>query len=400
LSTDGAPMPGSQTALRKANQLRVVEAVRAAGALTQAEIARATGLSAATVSNIVRELREAEIVAVTPTYSGRRRAQSVSLARKAGMAVGVDFGPSHLRVALGDPGGRILAEEVIAYDVAASAERGVRRAVWLVETLLAQSRVDRSQVDGVGVGFPGRLDARTGEIDAVTFLPKWAGTRLAGELSDQLGMPVQVDNDANLGALGELAEGAGRGCSHLVYLKLSSSVAAGIVADGRLYRGAEGIAGEIGHITVDARGPVCHCGNRGCLETLVGAPYLLQMLPRPNGRDQPLPTLRSVIADALAGDPGCRRILSDAGRAVGGSVAIIANLFNPRLVILGGELARAGDLVLQSIRQATEQGAIPSAVRSLRVVRGELGERAQIVGALALARRLDPLDESRISFIN
>jgi predicted NBD/HSP70 family sugar kinase len=390
LSTDGAPMPGSQTALRRANQLRVVEAVRSAGALTQAEIARATGLSAATVSNIVRELRGAEIVAVTPTFSGRRRAQSVSLARTAGVAVGVDFGPSHLRVALGDPGKGVLAEEVISYDVAASAERGVRRAVWLVETMLTQSRVDRSRVAGVGVGFPGRLDASTGKIDAATFLPNWAGTRLAGELSDQLGMPVQVDNDANLGALGELAEGAGRGCSHLVYLKLSSSVAAGIVADGRLYRGAEGIAGEIGHISVDARGPVCHCGNRGCLETLVGGPYLLQMLPRPSGRDQPVPTLRSVIADALAGDPGCRRILSDAGRAVGGSVAIIANLFNPRLVILGGELARAGDLVLQSIRQATEQAAIPSAVRTLKVVRGELGERAQIIGALALAATIGP----------
>jgi predicted NBD/HSP70 family sugar kinase len=385
LHIDSPQMPGSQPALRRANQLRVVEAVRAVGALTQAEIARITGLSAATVSNIVRELRETGTLAVTPTYSGRHRAQSVSLARRAGMAVAVDFGPSHLRVALGDLGNRILAEEVISYDVAASVDRGMRRAVWLVETLLTQSRVDRSAVTGVGVGFPGRVDAITGEIDSATFLPAWAGTHLAGELSDRLGLPVHVDNDANLGALGELAKGAGRGCSHLVYLKLSSSVAAGIVADGRLYRGAGGIAGEIGHIAVDARGSVCRCGNRGCLETLVGGPYLLEMLPRPNGRDQPLPTLSSVIAKALAGDPGCRRILSDAGRAVGGSVAIIANLFNPRLVILGGELARAGDLVLQSMRQAVEQAAIPSAVRSLRVVRGELGERAQIVGALTLA---------------
>jgi predicted NBD/HSP70 family sugar kinase len=390
LRTDSAPMPGSQPALRRANQSRVLAAVQAAGALTQVEIARITGLSAATVSNIVRELREMGTVTVTPTYSGGRRAQSVSLARRAGMTLGLDFGPSHLRVALGDLGNRVLGEEVIAYDVAASVERGLRRAVWLVETLLEQSRVDRSEVTAVGVGFPGRVDASSGEIDSATFLPNWAGTQLSGELGDRLGVPVHVDNDANLGALGELAQGAGRGCSHLVYLKLSSSVAAGIVADGRLYRGAEGIAGEIGHIAVDARGPVCRCGNRGCLETLVGGPYLLQMLPRPNGRDQPPPTLRSVIASALAGDPGCRRILSDAGRAVGGGVAIIANLFNPRLVILGGELARAGDLVLQSIRQAVEQAAVPGAVRSLLVVRGELGERAQIVGALTFAATIVP----------
>jgi predicted NBD/HSP70 family sugar kinase len=383
--TDTAPMPGSQSALRRANQLRVLRAVRTVGALTQAEIARGTGLSAATVSNIVRELREAGTVVVSPTYSGGRRAQRVELARHAGIAVGVDFGVSHLRVALSDLGDRIVAEETIAYDVAASAERGMRRAVWLVETLLAQARVDRSEVIGVGVGVPGPVDAATGEIDTATIMTGWAGVRPAEELRGRLGMPVHVDNDANLGALGEMVGGAGRGCGHLVYLKLSNGVGAGIVADGRLYRGAGGIAGEIGHITVDARGPVCRCGNRGCLETLVGGPYLLQMLPRPVGRDEPPPTLLSVIASAMAGDPGCRRILSDAGRALGSGVAILANLFNPRLVILGGELAQAGDLLVQPIRQTAELGAIPGAVRGLQVVRGKLDERAQIVGALTLA---------------
>jgi predicted NBD/HSP70 family sugar kinase len=383
--TDTAPMPGSQSALRRANQLRVLRAVRTAGALTQAEIARGTGLSAATVSNIVRELREAGTVVVSPTYSGGRRAQRVELARHAGIAVGVDFGVSHLRVALSDLGDRIVAEETIAYDVAASAERGMRRAVWLVETLLAQARVDRSEVIGVGVGVPGPVDAATGEIDTATIMTGWAGVRPAEELRGRLGVPVHVDNDANLGALGEMVGGAGRGCGHLVYLKLSNGVGAGIVADGRLYRGAGGIAGEIGHITVDAGGPVCRCGNRGCLETLVGGPYLLQMLPRPVGRDEPPPTLLSVIASAMAGDPGCRRILSDAGRALGSGVAILANLFNPRLVILGGELAQAGDLLVQSIRQTAELGAIPGAVRGLQVVRGKLDERAQIVGALTLA---------------
>jgi predicted NBD/HSP70 family sugar kinase len=383
--TDTAPMPGSQSALRRANQLRVLRAVRTAGALTQAEIARGTGLSAATVSNIVRELREAGTVVVSPTYSGGRRAQRVELARHAGIAVGVDFGVSHLRVALSDLGDRIVAEETIAYDVAASAERGMRRAVWLVETLLAQARVDRSEVIGVGVGVPGPVDAATGEIDTATIMTGWAGVRPAEELRGRLGIPVHVDNDANLGALGEMVGGAGRGCGHLVYLKLSNGVGAGIVADGRLYRGAGGIAGEIGHITVDAGGPVCRCGNRGCLETLVGGPYLLQMLPRPVGRDEPPPTLLSVIASAMAGDPGCRRILSDAGRALGSGVAILANLFNPRLVILGGELAQAGDLLVQSIRQTAELGAIPGAVRGLQVVRGNLDERAQIVGALTLA---------------
>jgi predicted NBD/HSP70 family sugar kinase len=382
--TEAAPMPGSQAALRRANQLRVLRAVRTAGALTQAEIARATGLSAATVSNIVRELREAGTVVVRPTSVGGRRAQSVSLARQAGIAVGVDLGISHLRVALSDLSDRVVAEEVISYDVAASAERGMRRAVWLVDTVLANARVDRSEVIGAGISIPGPVDAATGAIDNATLLHGWVGVRPAEELRDRLGMPVHVDNDANLGALGEMVGGAGQGCAHLVYLNLSNGVGAGIVADGRLYRGAGGIAGEVGHITVDERGPVCRCGNRGCLETLVGGPYLLQMLPQPIGQRESPPTVRTVIAKALAGDPGCRRILSDAGRAVGNCVAILANLFNPRLVILGGELARAGDLLLPSIRQTTEQGALPGALRTLKVVRGKLDERAQVVGALTL----------------
>ncbi len=385
MTADTASTPGSQSALRRANQLRVLGAIRMAGEPTQAEIARLTGLSAATVSNIVRELREVGTVVVSPTSSSGRRAQSVALARPVGVSVGVDLGASHLRVAISDLGERVVAEETIAYDVAASAERGIRRAVWLVETLLTQTRVDRSQVIGVGVSVPGPVDRTTGAIDSATILPGWAGARPAEELRERLGMPVHLDNDANLGALGELVGGAGRGCSHLVYLQLSNGVGAGIVADGRLYRGAGGIAGEIGHITVDARGPVCRCGNRGCLETLVGGPYLLQLLSRPTASEEPPLTLGSVIASALAGDPGCRRILSDAGHAVGSGVAILANLFNPRLVIVGGELARAGDLLVQSIRQTAEQGAIPSAVRGLQVVRGKLGERAQVVGALALA---------------
>jgi predicted NBD/HSP70 family sugar kinase len=382
---DTAPMPGSQPALRRANQLRVLRAVSTAGALTQAEIARATGLSAATVSNIVRELRDSGTVLVSPTSSSGRRARSVSLARRAGIAVGVDIGASYLRVALSDLGDHVVAEEAIPYDVAANADRGMRRAVWLVETLLAEARVDRSEVIGVGVSVPGPVDGTTGEIDSSTIMPGWAGARPAEDLGDRLGMRVHVDNDANLGALGEMVRGAGRGCGHLVYLKLSNGVGAGIVADGRLYRGAGGVAGAIGHITVDARGPVCRCGNRGCLETLVGGQYLLQMLPRPPGRGEAPPTLRAVIADALAGDLGCRRILADAGRAVGNGVAILANLFNPRLVILGGDLARAGELLLQPIRQSAEEGAIPSALRSLSVLRSTLDERAQVVGALALA---------------
>src|SRR6266487_3523067 len=143
MTADTAPMPGSQSALRRANQLRVLGAVRTAGMPTQAEIARLTGLSAATVSNIVRELREAGTVVVSPTLASGRRAQSVALARPVGVSVGIDLGVSHLRVAVSDLGDRVVAEETIAYDVAASAERGIRRAVFLNETPTTERSEER-----------------------------------------------------------------------------------------------------------------------------------------------------------------------------------------------------------------------------------------------------------------
>ena len=189
--------PGSQSALREANQRRVIHAVRSAGSLTQAEIARTTGLSTATVSNIVRQLRSGGTLMVTPTSSGGRRAQNVSLARATGLLLGVEIGTARLRAVLCDHEHRVLAEECIEYDVAQSAERGLRRTEWLVSTLLRQNRIDRNSVRGVGVSVPGPLDADSGQVAHPSPLPLWRGADIAEDLGDRLGLPVFLDNDAN-----------------------------------------------------------------------------------------------------------------------------------------------------------------------------------------------------------
>ncbi|WP_267593463.1 ROK family transcriptional regulator [Carbonactinospora thermoautotrophica] len=375
-----ATMPGSQSSLREANQRRVIRAVRAAGSLTQAEIARATGLSAATVSNIVRELKEAGTLLVTPTSAGGRRAQSVSLSRRAGLALAVDFGHSHLRVAVGDMAHEVLAEETVPLDVDASAEEGLRVAQRLVEAVLRRAEVDRSEVVGVGLGVPGPIDTRTGTVGSSTILPGWVGVSPQDALAERLGLPVHVDNDANLGALGELVWGAGRGMTDLAYIKVATGVGAGLVIGGRIYRGSGGTAGEIGHITIDDTGKVCRCGNRGCLETFVGAPFLLELLRHSHGEL----SLHQVITLAKEGDQGSRRVIADAGRHIGVGVANLCNLLNPQAVIVGGELAQAGEILLGPIREAVDRYAIPSAARALTVTQGALGERAEMLGALAL----------------
>jgi glucokinase-like ROK family protein len=373
--------PGSQSSLHRANLERVVRAVRLAGSLTQAEIARSTGLSAATVSNIVRELRDNGTVQVTPTSSGGRRARSVALSGDAGVVVGVDFGHSHLRVAVGNLAHQVLAEESEPIDVDASASQGFDRAEQLVGRLVRSTGISPEKVLGVGLGVPGPIDVESGALGSTAILPGWSGINPRQELADRLGVPVQVDNDANLGALGELVWGGGRGVKDLAYIKVASGVGAGLVIDGRIYRGPGGTAGEIGHITLDESGPVCRCGNRGCLETFTAARYVLELLRGSHGDGLTVPKM---VQLAREGDPGCRRVISDVGRHIGMGVASLCNLLNPSRVVLGGDLAEAGELVLGPIRESVSRYAIPSAAQRLSVVPGALGARAEVLGALAL----------------
>ena len=373
--------PGSQSSLHRANLERVVRAVRMAGSLTQAEIARTTGLSAATVSNIVRELKESGTVQVTPTSAGGRRARAVSLSGDAGAVVGVDFGHSHLRVAVGNLAHQVLAEEAEPIDVDASAEEGFDRAEQLVHRLIATTGISPEKLIGVGLGVPGPIDVETGELGSTSILPGWSGTHPREELASRLGVPVYVDNDANLGALGEQVWGNGRGAADLAYIKVASGVGAGLVINGQIYRGPGGTAGEIGHITLDESGPVCRCGNRGCLETFTAARYVLPLLHSSHGTDL---TMARVVQLAREGDPGCRRVVGDLGRHIGSGVANLCNLLNPSRVVIGGDLAEAGDVVLGPVRDSVARYAIPSAARQLTVVPGTLGGRAEVLGALAL----------------
>jgi predicted NBD/HSP70 family sugar kinase len=376
--------PGSQSALREANQRRVIHAVRSAGSLTQAEIARSTGLSAATVSNIVRELRSVGTVTVTPVSTGGRRAQSVSMARITGLLVGVEIGPGALRAVLCDHDHHVQAEESIPYDTSGSVQRCLRRTEWLVETVLRQARVDRRAVRGVGVAVPGPVNAGRGSVADPALLPGWLDTDVAGSLRDGLDLPVFVENDANAAALGELNWGAGVGVSDLVYLRLSDGVGAALVVGGRLYAGADGFAGEVGHITVDEHGRICRCGNRGCLETLVGGTHLVDLLPGRPGTVRDLPTLVRVAVD---GDPGCRRVVADAGRAVGAVVSMLCNVLNPRRVVVGGTLADAGDVLLNPIRDTLVRQTLPASAGRVAVVGAALGERAIALGAVAVVEQ-------------
>jgi predicted NBD/HSP70 family sugar kinase/biotin operon repressor len=377
--------PGAALSLRESNRLRVIQALQILGVTSRADVARRTGLSRSTVSTIIAAL-QAEGIVVDRDADGRAAAGGgrppapIALYPAAGLALGVDFGKRHLAVALADLSHELLAEEWREMPDDYDATTGMGRAAELVELVLGAAGADRERVLGVGMGLPGPVHL-SGLVGSSAILPGWAGTHAAERMSDLIGLPVWLRNDANLGALAEATWGAGRSASAVVYLKLATGIGAGIVIDGRLFGGAGGTAGEIGHTSLDETGDICRCGSRGCLETYASGAAIAGLLSRSLG--EPLGP-DDVMQRAVDGDPGCRRALADAGRHIGAAVADLCNLINPERIIVGGSMAVAGDVLLDPLREAVGLRAIPSAAEDVEIVLGELGERAELLGAVAL----------------
>jgi predicted NBD/HSP70 family sugar kinase len=364
----------------------VIDALRRNGVASRAELARLTGLSRSTVSTIVSDLIEAEMAAESDGRAADearagRPPVMISLNPAAGLAVGIDFGHQHLRVAVSDLSHTVLAEAWCELDVDHSADQGLAAAAEFVDQVLAEAEVGRERVIGVGMGLPAPIDRTTGSVQSSSILPGWVGVDAAAEASARIGLPVEVENDANLGALAELVWGAGRGKSDLAYIKVSTGIGAGLVSGGRLHHGVGGTAGEIGHTVLTGGGPVCRCGNRGCLETLASSRAIAELLGRSRGEQT---GSRRLLELCKAGDPAAVRLVADAGRAIGVAVANLCNIINPECVIVGGDLGTVGEALLGPLRDVVRRNAIPSAVGDLEIVPGVLGERAEMLGALAL----------------
>jgi len=373
---------GSPAALRGANRTRVLQHLRRAGTASHSELARATGLSRATVLNIVRELTDSGLVTVTEGERHGRRTMDVSFNRRAGVVVGIDFGQRHLRMAVSDLAHEVLAEGCESLALGHNAHDDLALVSRVLCRLLDTAHVPRDDVVGVGMGLPAPVDPLTGEVGLPSILPGWMGVPAAAEVSKALGAPVIVDNDANLGAVAEMTWGAAKGRSDVVYIKASTGIGAGLVIGGTLYRGAAGTAGEIGHMTIDEDGPLCRCGNRGCLESYAGSTALVELLRTGHGPDV---TPRHLIELGLDGDVGARRVLSDAGRYIGIAVANLCNLVAPQLVVIGGELAQVGSLLLDPIRAVIARRSVPTAANAAEIVPSSLGDRAQVLGGIATA---------------
>jgi predicted NBD/HSP70 family sugar kinase len=372
---------GSLQQLRKLNRQRLLEELRRAGAGDRAALAQHTGLSRTTVSALVNEcladgviLEEAE----RPVANRRgRRTGRLRLNPLAGAVVGADFGHRHLRVAVADLTALIVAEEAIDLDVDADPEAALDAAASLVTRLLAEAGVTNSRVLGIGMGLPAPIDRSSGTVGASSILPAWAGIRPGEAITQRLGFPVRLENDANLGALSEFTYGAGRTVSDLVYVKVASGIGAGLVLEGALHSGAAGLAGELGHVRVVDDGFVCRCGNRGCLETVASA----GALTRAHGSDL---GAAEILRLAAGGDAHAAAVVQSAGRHLGRALALLCNAIDPAVVVIGGELGAGSALLRRTVAGELRRSALDHGGR-IPVEAATLGERAELLGALALA---------------
>lgn len=372
--------------LRAANRRAVLGALATEGPQSRADLARATGLSRTTVSSLVQDLIGSGQAVETsdrgrPHKGGSGRPPLLVAATSAhGAVAGIDVGHRHARVAVADHSGAVLAEDVKPLDVDDHGSATLDRVTQMVRSLSRTAGLDVARLRGIGLCIPAPIDRRSAQIRSGV-MPGWRDLAPAEQLEERLGVPVTADNDANLGALAELHHGVAHGVGDFVYLKLASGVGAGLVLGGRLYRGGTGIAGEIGHVQIAEHGRVCRCGNRGCLETEVSVPRLVEHVQPTH--QEPLSPSRLLELD-VAGDAGVRRVLGDAGRTVGRALADLCNNLNPTMLVIGGPLGSATSLV-DGVRASVQRYAQPNTAAAVQVVSAALGERAEITGALAMA---------------
>jgi glucokinase-like ROK family protein len=379
------------------NLALVLAAVRAGGLRTRPELVRGLGLGRNVVTQRVGQLLDVGLLdegRLAPSTGGRP-SRELRFRSEAGCLLVAELGATDLQVGLSDLAGNLLEQRVERCDVAAGPERTLGRLEQLFDELLA-ARPAGTQLWGVGLGVPGPVEFSQGRPIAPPIMPGWDAYPVRDRLSSRYQAPAWIDNDVNVMVLGELRAGIGRSEQELMYVKVGSGIGAGLVSGGRLHRGAQGAAGDIGHVSVlDDESVLCRCGNTGCLEAIAGGYALARdgLAAAQAGRSAPLAavlaangavTARDVTAAAGTGDPASVALLTRSGRLVGRVLATLVNFYNPSLIVMGGQVSSGEHIFLTELRRTVYGRATALAARDLRIKTSPLGDRAGLLGAAFL----------------
>ncbi|HUF00692.1 MAG TPA: ROK family protein [Anaerolineales bacterium] len=354
------------------------------------------GLTRAAVTIIVNDLISNGIIVETEsrTTSSGRPPVVLEINPSQGLVAAIDMGAMHLSVALGDFSARILEEVEMPFRIDNGPEKCLKEAARVLEEMLAKRGLSSADLSGIGVGVPGPVIADQGMVMAPPIMPGWDRFPIRSTLESKWGTAVTLNNDAELGALGEWAYGAGRGEKNLAFIKVGSGIGAGLIISQQIYGGTTGSAGEIGHLTVDENGPLCACGNHGCLEAFAGGHAIASQARKLvasgkrtllSEKDPNSISARDVAEAARRGDLTAQEIIKRSGTFIGIAIAGLINLFNPSTVIIGGGVAQVGDLLTGPIRQAVHERSLRASEHSVRITTAMLGRRSSLMGALVQA---------------
>lgn len=363
--------------------------------ISRADLARRTGLSRSSISAIVTDLLETGLVRETGAGDSRggRRPILLGFDDEALSIVGVDMGATHVAVAVTDLRAQVKAWRSESCDVREEPERALTVMCELIDSALAEAGVETDRILGMGVAVPSPVEPDEPRDLSPVFVPRWAGVSPVERLEDVYGVPAAMDNDANLGALAEQWWGAGRDGRDLAYIKVATGVGAGLIIRGDIYRGTAGIAGEIGHIPVDPSAGRCVCGLEGCLNLRMGTEALVERAHslRSEYPDSVLPrrglSVSRIVEMACEGDRLARAVVEEAGHHLAIGVAALLNLLNPATVVFGGSLTRAGELLLQPLRETLGKRTPSASVNQSEFVISALGIEGTARGAATLVLR-------------
>ncbi|KOV82948.1 ROK family transcriptional regulator [Nocardia sp. NRRL S-836] len=350
---------------------------------TRAELASQTGLTRAAVRTRLDALQGAGFLTdrVITVATGGRPAGRLAFNAGARTVLAADVGARHATVAVTDLAGGLLASRRLALDVAAGPAPVLAHLARTWRELVADAGLSAVSLAGVGIGLPGPVEHSSGRPNHPPIMPTWNGFDVPGHLRAEFGVPVLVDNEVNLMALGEHAHSF-PGTDHMIVVKVATGIGSGFISNGVLHRGAAGAAGDLGHIQApDGDDTPCGCGNTGCLEAVASGSAVAARL-RSKGVEAH--TSADVVALVRAGNVEAGQAIRQAGRCIGEVLAACVSMVNPSLIVVGGDLAAAGEMLLAGVREAVYRRSLPLATENLRIVPSRAGEVAGVLGAAAM----------------